>query len=102
MKEHRYAVTLTHLETADGEKPERASLKLEVGNHDDIFRIMDLTEKAGILPPEEARAFVLGLKLFADVAMKHRDEPLFAGMKPQLTEIIHSLKTEIKTRTPQP
>ena len=45
---------------------------------------------------------MLGLKLFADVAMKHRDEPLFAGMKPQLTEIIRSLKTEIKTRTPQP
>ena len=102
MKEHRYAVTLTHLETADGEKPGRETLKLEVGNHDDIFRIMDLTEKAGILPPEEARAFVLGLKLFADVTMKHRDEPLFAGMKPQLTEIIRSLKSEIKARVPQP
>ncbi|MGN1150313.1 MAG: DUF3861 family protein, partial [Sutterella sp.] len=60
MKEHRYAVTLTHLETADGEKPNRETLRLEVGNHDDIFRIMELTEKAGILPPEEARAFVLG------------------------------------------
>ena len=98
MKEHRYGVTVTYLETADGEKPEVEPISFEVLNHDDIFRIIGLMNESKILPPEDAKAFVVGLKLFTDVAMKHRDEPLFAAMKPYIGDIMKTLKRELKAR----
>ena len=49
MKEHRYGVTVTYLETADGEKPEVEPISFEVLNHDDIFRIIGLMNESKIL-----------------------------------------------------
>ena len=56
-------------------------LQFEVGNHDDIFKIVELMRSRGDLKENDATAFALGLKLFSEVMLENKQNPLFASFK---------------------
>ncbi len=92
MKQHRYRVTVEHLQDPGGNPVTRDPLSFEVGNHDDIFAIVERMRGRGDFGPETATAFAVGLKLFSEVMLEHRDHPLFAGFQPHFRQFMKELK----------
>ncbi|KAF1712292.1 hypothetical protein CSC70_01855 [Pseudoxanthomonas kalamensis DSM 18571] len=94
MKQHRYRITVEHLATAKGEpSPYPAPLQFEVGNHDDLFKIVDILRQRELFPATAtADAFAIGLKLFGEVMLENRDHPLFAELRPQFVAFMKKLK----------
>lgn len=95
MKQHRYRITVEHLADAKG-APSTHALRFEVGNHDDILAIVEMLRDKGDFPPDTAAAFAVGLKLFGEVMLEDKDNPLFATIRPQLAQFIKGLKASLK------
>lgn len=90
----RYAISV---ETLD-ERPDEAvrTLMFEVKNHDDILAIVDRLKLGRVVPAEEAEEFAVGLKLFSEVVIRHRDEPLFSEIFGDIGKFIKRLKAEAR------
>ena len=93
MKQHRYRITVEHLALPDGSPPgPDRSLRFEAGNHDDILAIVARMGQRGDLPPADATALAVGLKLFSEVMLQHRAHPLFADFAPHFKAFMQQLK----------
>ncbi len=92
MKQHLYRIQLEHLTDKDGNPSVQEPLQLEVGNHDDIFKIIELMKARGDFEGNDATAFALGLKLFSEVMMSHRKHPLFSDFAPHFQAFMKQLK----------
>ncbi|WP_221797783.1 DUF3861 domain-containing protein [Oceanobacter mangrovi] len=93
MKQHRYRVTLEHLEDAKGNPSTYdAPLQFEVGNHDDIFAVVEKVKNLSGLPADKAVPFAVGLKLFGETILENRDHPLFEEMGPHFMQFMKKLK----------
>lgn len=91
-KENRYHLRLDQL-AAKTDTFEPTSLELEFGNHDDILHIVRLMQaKPLFTDPGEAAQFALGLKLFSEVMLKHRTDPLFEELGPAFGAFMKKLK----------
>lgn len=72
-------------------------LDFEFVNHDDIFKIIEMSKSKNIFGNEnDSVEFSLGLKLFSEVMLRHRDHPLFAELKPAFGEFMKKLKNSAK------
>lgn len=93
MAQHRYRVTLEHLADTQGESlPPGKSLQFEVENHDDIFSIVERLRGRGDFSEDTATAFGVGLKLFSEVMLKDRQNPLFQSFEPHFMQFMKALK----------
>jgi hypothetical protein len=92
MNSYRYRVTVEALAGAKGEPVEGRALSFEAANHDDILGIVE--RMSARLPFDGATVASLGvgLKLFSEVALAHRDDPMFAMIRPALSEFVRGLK----------
>ena len=92
-KAYKYLLTL---EAKDAEKLQAAShktLNVEFENHDDLFKIIDLAKSKKLFENENhSIEFSLGLKLFSEIILKHKDHPLFTEMKPAIVQFMNKLK----------
>jgi hypothetical protein len=68
------------------------ALKFEVGNHDDIFAIVDKIKQRQDFDEDQAAAFAVGLKLFSEVMLKQRKNPLFDEFRPHFMQFMKQLK----------
>jgi hypothetical protein len=93
MSSYLYRVTVEKLSDVNGEAVHGQSLSFYVANHDDILAIVERLQ--GKLPFESGTVAALGvgLKLFSEVALMHRNRPLFAEIRPALSEFIQRLKS---------
>ena len=96
MKQHKYRITLEHLEDPKGGSLGYAPLQLEVGNHDDIFKIVERMRGRGDLDENSATAFAIGLKLFGEVMLENRENPLFSGFRSDFGRFMKQLKAGVK------
>lgn len=93
VREHRYRITLEHLATPREDTERHAPLVFEDGNHDDIFRIVDLQRRSGrFASDDEAAAFALGLKLLSEAVLRNREDPLLQQLKAPIGDFIRQLK----------
>ncbi|PWC14104.1 DUF3861 domain-containing protein [Brenneria roseae subsp. americana] len=93
MKQHQYRITIEHLADKNGVPPvEDKQLQFEVGNHDDIFAIVERMRQRSDFDEAAATAFAVGLKLFGEVMMTHRNHPLFAEFSPHFRDFMQALK----------
>ena len=92
MKGHRYRVTIEHLGTPRGDGPLREPLTFEAVNHDEILAIVERIRASAQYEQDEAAALGIGLKLFSEVMLKRRDDPLFAAVQPAIRAFIGGLK----------
>jgi hypothetical protein len=97
MKQHRYRVTVEHLADENGEPAAHdRPLPFEVGNHDDIFaiveRIVERLRRRGDFNDDAAAAFGLGLKLFSEVMLENKENPLFSSFPTHFAQFMKELK----------
>ncbi len=89
---HRYRVTIEHLGTPRDGMEKQDELVFEAVNHDEIIGIVQRIRASGHYSADEAAALGLGLKLFSEVMLKRRDDPLFQALQPALRSFIGGLK----------
>ncbi|MGI2860229.1 DUF3861 domain-containing protein [Shewanella algae] len=93
MKQHKYSISVEHLEDQNGMPSNyQQALKFEVGNHDDIFAIVDKIKQLQDFDEDQAAAFAVGLKLFSEVMLEQRKNPLFDEFRPHFMQFMKQLK----------
>lgn len=93
-KINNYRITLEHLPTEGVEIELNEPLVFEFQNHDEIFTIIERVKaKKTFANDDEATQFVLGLKLFSEVMLKNKRNPLFTELKPAFGEFMKKLKS---------
>ncbi len=92
MQEHIYKITCDYVRDAAGNTPQITPLSFETTLHEDIFVIVEKLQEKNIIPTEDAAAFGLGLKLFAEVIRRHENTQLCANLRPHLIEIMKKVK----------
>ena len=92
MNSYRYRITVEMLTGAKGEAVEGRSLTFEAANHEDILAIVERMRTRLPFDENTSASLGVGLKLFSEVALVHRTDPMFASIRPALSEFIGSLK----------
>jgi len=90
---HAYRVTVQSLPDASQSGGSR-ELTFDVTNHDEITQLVERVKAQRIVPEEEAAAFIVGLKLFGEVMLHHRQEPLFADLFGHFGAFMKRLKAD--------
>ncbi|MDQ0393774.1 DUF3861 domain-containing protein [Labrys monachus] len=88
--QHTYRVTVQSLSAED--TVSEAGLTFDVTNHDEILGLVDRVAARQVLPKDEVAEFTIGLKLFSEVMLRHRREPLFAEFFPHFGAFMKRLK----------
>ena len=102
-REHRYRITVEHIGTPREDQPLRGTLTFEDGNHDDLFRIVELQRGSGrFKTDDEAAAFAIGLKLLSEAVLRNRDDALLQQLKAPIGEFIRQLKAQAAPRSTPP
>ena len=92
-KTNRYNLILTQISLANGEQGNHLPLDITFENHDEIFGIIErIQQKDPFNNSAQAAEFALGLKLFSEVMIKNRDNPLFAELLPAFKPFMEKLK----------
>lgn len=95
MNSYCYRVTVEKLSDAKGDPLHGESLSFYAANHDDILAIVEkLQAKFPLLNAGSVASLGVGLKLFSEVALVQRNYPIFANIRPALSEFIQQLKQE--------
>ncbi len=96
MKQHRYRVTLEYLTDTDGNPQQREPLVFEVGNHDEIIGTVELVRSRKLFDDQTTAAFVVGQKLFGEVMLEDRSNPIFTEFWPHFLGFMKKLKALVK------
>ena len=76
----------------EGQSGDGRSLIFEAANHDDILAIVERMSSQLPFDSNTAASLGVGLKLFSEVTLVHRHNPLFANVRPAVGEFIRELK----------
>ncbi len=100
MPGYRYRITVEPLNDKKGEPLNAEPLSFEVENHDEILSIVNrITARDDLgFDEQKSAAFAVGLKLFSEVMMEHRKDPLFAPLRDPFREFMMTLKKGGKPR----
>jgi hypothetical protein len=91
-RHHRYRVTVEHLAPAKEGEALHAPLQFEAINHDEILAIADRLRTRLDYGDDETAQLAVGLKLFGEILLKHREDALFAPLRESFREFIGGLK----------
>jgi len=97
MNSYRYRVTVEALTGAKGEPVEGRTLSFEAANHDDILGIVERMQTRLPFDSDTVASLGVGLKLFSEVALTQRNDPMFATIRPALGEFVRGLKQQPET-----
>lgn len=89
---YRYRITVESLSpntVAD-------QLSFEADNHDDIFAIVERMRGNLDLDDDTTASFAVGLKLFSEVVLKHRNRAPFDAIRPAMKEFMPVLKAHLQ------
>lgn len=92
MNSYRYRVTVEKLTYASGEPVHGQSLSFYAANHDDILAIVERLQAKLPLDAGMVASLGVGLKLFSEVTLIRRNDPLFMQIRPALSEFVKELK----------
>jgi len=91
-KQHRFLVTVEHIGTPEAASNPPRTLQFEAESHDDILAMVPRAMQRTGFDVQTGAAFAVGLKLFGEVMLNHRDTPLFAGLAPHFADFMRQLK----------
>ncbi|MFH7000793.1 DUF3861 domain-containing protein [Flavobacterium bizetiae] len=93
-RSNKYYLTLSLKEYANGDTEPAKELGIQFDNHDEIFNIIEKIKDKNIFEdPNEATQFALGLKLFSEVKLKNRKNPLFEELNEVFPVFMKKLKS---------
>ena len=87
---YTYRITVQELGTSAS--PSAGVLTFDATNHDNVLQVLSRVRERRAVPDEETAEFTIGLKLFAEVLLRHRREPLFAELFPHFNLFMKKLK----------
>jgi phage-related tail protein len=91
---NKYKLNLELLATAKVDDAIYTPIELEFDNHDNIFTIIERMKQRNIFHTEnQAVEFAIGLKMFSEVMLKNRENPLFSEFRPAFSEFMKKLKS---------
>ncbi len=91
-RNNRYKIILNEIELKDGH-PGETILEFEFESHDNLFDIIDKVQEKDIFGDnEQSLEFALGIKLFSEVMLKNKDNPLFEELKPAFMQFMKKPK----------
>jgi hypothetical protein len=92
-KAHQYKLTLAHLKNIKGEEMNMPPLEIIFENHDDIFSIIERTKEKDFFGNiDQSTEFAIGLKLFSEVMLRNRNNPLFQELGPAFALFMKRIK----------
>src|SRR6202021_1305927 len=77
---YRYRITVEALTGAKGEPVEGRTLTFDASNHDDIVGIAEKMRARLPFDAHTIAALGVGLKVFSEVALMHRHDPVVASL----------------------
>jgi hypothetical protein len=101
MNSYRYKITVEALTGAKGEPVEGQTLSFEAANHDDILGIVERMRARLPFDSDTVASLGIGLKLFSEVALVQRNDPMFAMIRPALGEFVRGLKQRSAEEQPK-
>ena len=91
-KNNRYKILLQEIELKDGTQPEK-SIEFEFENHDNILSLIEITKDSDRFENKSDNTeFIVGLKLFSEVMLRNRSNPLFEDFAPSFKAFMNKLK----------
>jgi hypothetical protein len=93
VKGYRYRITVEPLEGPKGEPIEQPTLVFEAVNHDEIIGLVERRRDRGEFDRDTSASLIVGLKLFSEVMLHHKGDPLFAPLMPHFREFMGRLKS---------
>ena len=96
-RKNSYSLLLQEVKLKDGSEQGR-TLAFEFDNHDDVFDIIDKIQSKNIFGSKNHDVeFALGLKLFSEVMLRHKDHLLFEEFRPAFGRFMKKLKNTSAT-----
>jgi hypothetical protein len=96
MSAHQYRITVEYLGGKHAGPELHRPVVFEVGNHDDIINIIEAAQAAELFDRDTSASLALGMKLFTEVMLKHKKDPLFAPMLSAYRDFIGPLKQRMQ------
>jgi hypothetical protein len=97
---YRYKVTIETLTGMKGEPVEGRTLSFEAANHDDILEIVERMRARLPFDENTIASLGVGLKLFSEVTLAQRSDPMFAMIGLALKEFSRDLKERSAAEAP--
>ena len=89
---NKYKIQIQEVELNDGRQSGK-SIEFEVENHDDILYLIEQMQNSSRFENKnENTEFIVGLKLFSEVMMRNRNNPLFEEFIPAFRQFMKKLK----------
>ncbi len=101
MNSYRYKITVEALTGPKGEPVKGRMLSFEAANHDDILEIVERMQARLSFDNDTVASLGVGLKLFSEVALTQRNDPMFAMIRPALGEFVRGLKQRSAEELPK-
>lgn len=96
MKQYRYRVTVEYIADPEGKPQHGEPLVFETHNHDEILGIVELVRKAELMDEATTTSFVVGQKLFGEVMLENRNNPMFSEFWPHFLQFNKKFKSLVK------
>ncbi|WP_131536490.1 DUF3861 domain-containing protein [Pedobacter nototheniae] len=91
---NKYQLILKEIALAKEEDIKNEPLEFEFDNHDNLFEIIKTIKSKNIFEDDQQSAeFAIGLKMFSEVMIKNRDNPLFTELFPVFGSFMRKLKS---------
>ena len=89
----KYRITLEPLEaTTQSQAAQGRPTQFQAQNHDDLSKIVEAVWSKGILDADKSAALAVGLKLFSEIVLEKRNDPLFAPLWEPIRSFTQRLK----------
>ncbi|MDZ7879955.1 MAG: DUF3861 domain-containing protein [Saprospiraceae bacterium] len=93
-KSNIYKLKLELLELLKPDENVYEPIEIEFGNHDNIFMIIERMKKRNRFKTEQDSVeFAIGLKMFSEVMLKNKDNPLFEDFRPAFGDLMKKIKS---------
>jgi len=69
------------------------AVQFEAVNHDDLIAIIQAVQAKGLLESDKSASLALGLKLWSEVVLEQRQNPMFAPLLGPMHEFIQRLES---------
>ncbi len=90
---YSYRVTVESIEESVGLASAKGrSMQFQIQNHDDLFKIVEAVRLKDILDGERSASLAIGLKLFSEIVLEKRRDPLFEPLLEPIQCFIRQLK----------
>ncbi|RWX01655.1 DUF3861 domain-containing protein [Flavobacterium cerinum] len=92
-KYNHYKITLEHKHSPKDEMLHEP-VQVEFNNHDNIFSIIEkLQERSLFNDKNQEIEFAIGLKMFSEVMLRNKENPLFEEFLPAFKDFMKKLKS---------